>query len=296
MKLVGHRSRAARQQDEVRDRAPLEGRGRAAWLRGGRAAALAGAAIAITVAPVALASGGWSGHDVRIARSSSFRGALRGGIHNPPFGSFSRTTGLFATTGGWAVRIKNHGNGGAARLVCRAAPGGACLSGVNGASGLAFEFHSGGATGGTIQLGNPNGAPFTTNAHGVATGLNANFLQGKQASEFQLAAKPAQDSEKLGGQAPSHYITAEQLMFADVAPGPKLESTRGATAVSASGTVFTVTFGKMNLSKCSFTASPQGGALTTGQLGVGVNKTNSAAVEVSAPAGFAGGFDLQVVC
>lgn len=311
MKLAGHRSHAARQTNDVEEgemagrqgdegrhgRKGHRGRGRRpAWLHGGRAAALAGAAIAIAVAPVALASGGgWHRHRARMARHHHSN-ALRGGIHNPPFSAFSRTTGIFSNNHGWVTRTKNLGSGGAAMLLCHASPGGACLAAKNSSAGMAFSFSSAGSTGGTIQLKNAKGAPFTTNAHGVATGLNANFLQGKQAAEFQLASKPAQDSAKLGGQPPSHYVSTEQLMFADVAPGAKLENARGATAVSASGTVFTVTFGKMDLSKCSFTASPQGGALTSGQLGVGLNKTNKAAVEVSAPAGFTGGFDLQVVC
>ena len=145
-------------------------------------------------------------------------------------------------------------------------------------------------------MGSAKGAPFTTNGHGVATGLNANFLQGKQASEFQLSSKSAADADKLGGQPPAYYINTGQMLFADMVSGPAIQSTRGATAVTQAGTAYTVVFGSVNVSKCSYTVSPQGAALTGGQLGVAASATSASAVIVSAPGGFGGGFDLQVVC
>lgn len=262
----------------------------------GRAVAFAGAVIAIAVAPVALASG-WGGHSARASRSS-----LRGGIHNPPHSSFSRTTGLFANTKGWVTRMKNLGSGGAATLLCGAPSGGsACLEANNSSAGFAFQFMSAGSTGGTILLKNTAGAPFTTNAHGVATGLNANYLQGKQASEFQLASKPAakaEDAEKLDGQPASAYVSTSQLLFADVNAEAKIEGGRGATGVtkSESGKTFTVVFGESDVSKCSYTASPRGAALEGAQIGVAPTSGNAHGVDVNVPEGFSGGFDLQVVC
>jgi hypothetical protein len=204
---------------------------------------------------------------------------------------------MFANSNTWAMRVANSGLGGAAIAECHAPVGDlACLNSDDHGSGLAFVFETTGNTGGEILLPSPGGAPFTTNAHGIATGLNANYLQGKQASEFQLTNQPAANSEKLGGQPATAYVGTSQLLFADVAAGAKLQSTRGATAVSQSGNEYTVTFGTTNVSTCSFTASPAGAALTAGQLGVAPDSTHTSEVVVSAPAGFDGGFDLQVVC
>ena len=75
-----------------------------------------------------------------------------------------------------------------------------------------------------------------------------------------------------------------------------IQSTRGATTVGQLETTYTVVFGTTNVSKCAYTASPQGAALTSGQLGVAASATNSSAVVVNAPSGFSGGFDLQVTC
>ncbi|MHB8492825.1 MAG: hypothetical protein ACYDA6_11525, partial [Solirubrobacteraceae bacterium] len=176
----------------------------------------------------------------------------------------------------------------------------ACLEAYNLSAGLAFMVNTAGNVGGEILLRNPNGAPFTTNAHGVAAGLNANYLEGRQASEFQLVGQPAANSNELAGQPASSYVSAGQLLSAEVLAGPKLqEGGRGATAVaepSAGTYTYTVTFGTANVSKCAYTASPVGAALTTGALGVEAAAGNASAVTVRAPSGFAGAFDLQVVC
>jgi hypothetical protein len=81
-----------------------------------------------------------------------------------------------------------------------------------------------------------------------------------------------------------------------VGSGPVIQNTRGATSVGQLETTYTVVFGTTNVSKCAYTASPQGAALTSGQLGVAASPTNVSAVVVSTPTGFSGGFDLQVVC
>lgn len=262
---------------------------------GGRAVAVAGAAIAIGVAPAALASG-WN-HSAK-AGSQRSESVLVGAIHNPAHSAYTRTTGIFANTGGFVTRTKNQGTGGAATLECKASTGGACLLSDDSSTGFAFEFVSHGSTGGTIQLANPQGAPFTTNAHGVATGLNANYLQGQEASAFQLASKPAAkavEAEKLGGKTASEYVTTGQLLFATVA-GEKLQNTRGATALTRpNATTYTVTFGG-DVSKCAYTASPEGAAIETGSIGVAPTAGNANAVNVLLPAGYNGGFDLQVSC
>jgi hypothetical protein len=267
-----------------------------------RAALLSGAALAIAAAPVALASGGEAGGAGRSGRGAhaailSDKAILRGGIHNPASSSFFRTTGLFSNTGGWTLRVKNLGGGGATTLGCKAAASGsACLEAENSNGGLAFEFASTGGEGGRIDLTDPNGAPFTTNAHGEAKGLNANYLQGKQASEFQLVSQPAANANALGGVPASEYVKTSGLMFANLASDGDIQSTRGATGSTKSGTSFAVTFGTANVSKCSLTASPVGAALSSGALAVEPSSGEPSTVTVNAPSGFGDGVDLQVVC
>jgi hypothetical protein len=276
-----------------------------------RAVLASGVLVAAIAAPIALAAGSGSrtgaGVNDSRARANAHTAAseapVRGGIHNPPRGTYSRTTGVFANNNTWAARISNLGSGGAVIDGCRSpSEGPSCVRVENLAGGLAFAFKSTGSKGGELLLGNVNGAPFTTNAHGVATGLNANFLQGRQASEFQLAGQSAPNAEQLGGQPPQHYVNTQQLLFADVGAGPSIQNTSspGASSVSQSVTstsnAYTVSFGSLNISKCAFTASPQGAALTSGALGVEASPSDPSAVIINAPAEFKAGFDLQVVC
>jgi hypothetical protein len=280
MRLRMHRREAPARAHRDGARSRL-GRGR------GRAIVILAAVLALAVAPVALAGslGDAGGQPVR------------GGIKNPTSGGYLQTTQIWANNASWGTRQSNLGSGGSAIYGCRSLAGGLpCLDADNLKGGTAFTFITTGSTGGTILVGNSNAAPFTTNGHGVATGLNANYLQGKQAGEFQLANQPAANANELGGQPASSYATTGQLLFADVGPGPVIQGARGATSVGQVGTTYTVTFGTTNVSKCAYTASPQGAALTTGQLGVAAGATSSSAVTVSAPGGFSGGFDLQVIC
>lgn len=299
MQLLRHRANAKRSTEES---SSIETETRPAGRRMGsllgspnrKASAVAGAVIAIAIAPVALAAGSHSGDRAHAAASG--RSALRGEIHNPPHSSFSRTTGLFANTKGWVTRTKNLGSGGSAQVLCAApAAGSPCLEAGNSSTGLAFSFSSAGATGGTILLKNAAGAPFTTNAHGVASGLNANYLEGKQAKEFLPFNGTAVDSSKLGGQEPSHYLNVGEVLFAVVSPEPKIQSTRGAKSVTKKESTYTVVF-EGDVSKCSYTASPQGEALSEGQIGVAPTSGNANGVDVIVPATFKGGFDLQVDC
>jgi len=252
-----------------------------------RPALLAGTIAAVVVAPAAFAG----------TLANDGGQPVRGGIKNPPRGGYYRTTQIWAENSSWGTRQSNLGSGGAAIYGCRSKTGGLpCLDADNLKGGLAFTFITTGSTGGSITVGNSGDAPFTTNGHGVATGLNANYLQGKQASEFQLADQPAANANELGGQPASSYVSTGQLLFADVVPGPSIQHSRGATSVGQAETTYTVVFGSTNVSQCAYTASPTGAALTGGQLGVAADSGNSSAVVVSAPAGFSGGFDLQVVC
>jgi hypothetical protein len=266
-----------------------------------RAAVLAGVAIAVLAAPIAIA------------------GTIQGG-HRNPRGSgvaYSQSTQIIGSLPGYAVRMSNYGSGGGAIDGCRSLTGGpACVEADNLKTGQAFDFLSSGSVGGTIHLANPNGSPFTTNATGVATGLNANYLQGNAASAFLGATAQAADSAKLGGVPASSYVQTSQLssqlasqlgsyaqtnqlLFAVVSQNGSLGTNRGATASAASATAnstsYTVTF-SANVSRCSFTASPTGPALASGSIGVANDATNPDIVDVNAPAPLPQGFHLQVIC
>ena len=140
---------------------------------------------------------------------------LRHGDRNPMSGSVACETAVFgsvattsktrALTGGYATRLSNVMTGdlagGAAIHGCRTTKAGGtfsaskpCLRANNLNRGLAFEFNATlGLLGEMITVGeDPSDAnvaarPFTTNATGVATGLNADQVDGKHASELRVA-------------------------------------------------------------------------------------------------------------
>jgi hypothetical protein len=280
MHLSKHRTHVRADADDGSSRRLLQ----TGWRR---AAILSGMALALCAAPVALAG----------SLEDAGGQPVRGGVKNPSSGGYYQTTQIWANNSSWGTRQSNLGSGGSAIYGCRSLAGGLpCLDADNLKGGPAFSFITTGAVGGSILVGSSADAPFTTNGHGEAKGLNANYLQGKQANEFQLANQPAANANELGGQPASSYVSTGQLLFADVAAGPVIQSTRGATTVGQLESTYTVVFGTTNVSKCAYTASPQGAALTSGQLGVAASATNTSAVVVSAPSGFSGGFDLQVVC
>ena len=137
---------------------------------------------------------------------------LRHGDRNPMSGSVACETAVFgsvattsktrALTGGYATRLSNVMTGdlagGAAIHGCRTTKAGGTFSASkprlranNLNRGLAFEFNATlGLLGEMITVGedpsvaNVAARPFTTNATGVATGLNADQVDGKHASEL----------------------------------------------------------------------------------------------------------------
>jgi hypothetical protein len=122
--------------------------------------------------------------------------SLVAGGRNPHSGQITKETTIIAKTGGYATRQSNfnHGSGGGAIYGCRSNPGTQpCIRVNNLTTGRAFEFATKGAEGGFIQADAANAKPFTTNAHGVATGLNADQVDGKSAADITgdaLAANP----------------------------------------------------------------------------------------------------------
>jgi hypothetical protein len=108
----------------------------------------------------------------------------------------STTPATSASTGGYATRQSNTSNsGGGAIYGCRSGAGGTaanppqepCLRANNLRTGYAFEFAARDSeAAGTITVGSGGDTkkPFTTNATGVATGLNADRVDGKSADEI----------------------------------------------------------------------------------------------------------------
>jgi hypothetical protein len=244
--------------------------------RGMRAAVLAVSLIVVGVVAAPFAFGSGDGT------------SLRGGARNPTSNtglSYSAETQIIATNSSFGTRQSNKGTGGGAIYGCRSASGGnPCIEANNLNSGSAFEFIGSGKVGGSIILSNKSGSPLTTNATGVATGFNANYLEGHQAKEFIPATQA------------SSFAQASQFLFAVVTQTGTLGANQGATGASQTGEkTYTVTF-NASIAKCSLTASPVGAALTTGALGVAVNATNTNVAEVTAPSTLTQGFNLQVIC
>jgi hypothetical protein len=202
------------------------------------------------------------------------------GKRNPSRAGLSSETQIIADNTTYGTRQSNlrSGDGGGAIYGCRSAPGHEpCIRSNNLTTGRAFEFATRGAEGGRIETGNTAGAPFTTNATGVATGLNADRVDGKEAADFAAAS----DVTALQG----------SLLFAVVNDtNDTLSSARGATAVSQTGNDYTVTFNK-DVSKCSYTATPVGP--TPAALAVQAGGQNTQVV-VNTPAPTS--FHQQVIC
>lgn len=151
-----------------RERRPRSGQGR--WV-------LASAAVlALVVSPFAVGATG----DV-----------LREGKRNPGSGSASRETELISKSRTYGTRQSNvrDGNGGGAIYGCRSDAGREpCMRSNNLERGRAFEFETDGDEAGRIETKSDGGKPFTTNATGVATGLNADRLDGLHAGKIDFRA------------------------------------------------------------------------------------------------------------
>jgi hypothetical protein len=157
-----------------------------------RAVLVAATVIAVVMAPVGVAATG---------------SVLRAGKRNFATSEtkiVSSTAGTNASVGGYATRQSNiSDSGGGAIYGCRSglptAGGPAqepCLRANNLRTGKAFEFAAHGELVGTIEsgVGGDNAKPFTTNATGVATGLNADRVDSKSADDIVKDAATAAKS------------------------------------------------------------------------------------------------------
>lgn len=142
---------------------------------------------------------------------------LKLGKRNPTRGALTQETQVIANSAlnTYGTRQSNLGAGGGAIYGCRAVAGGdlanpnqttPCVRVNNLSTGLAFQFAGlSSTTIGLIQSGpsfavaNPNARPFITNATAVATGLNADRLDGKDADQIIAEARQSNPA----GSAPS---------------------------------------------------------------------------------------------
>lgn len=203
----------------------------ACWVRAGGSgpwALAAAVTLAVMVAPLGVAATG-----------DALRESVRNGTSSQEteiIGQFNATDG---PKGGYVTRQSNTQTGpnagGGAIYGCRGAAGGTaagsapCLRATNLADGYAFELASGGSVGGLITLGDPTvpnpGRPFVTNATGVATGLNADQVDGLDAGD--LAGGPGPEGPQgppgpegpqgpAGSDAPPSDVRVETLAGANV--------------------------------------------------------------------------------
>jgi hypothetical protein len=246
-----------------------------------RAVAVAsGLAVTLVAVPQAMATG--EGTNARL------------GVRNPGSGALTVQTQIIARNSNWGTRQSNLGAGGGAIYGCRSGPGAeSCVRAVNLMNGLAFSFQSNsGSTVGSFQVGttsavNNSVAPFTTNAGGKVTNLNADHLDGLSASQIE-------------SQAVSTAGVAAQALssIAAVSATGVLQKARGATASSNTGAgSYIVAFGA-SVSNCVYqaTINSAGGApgfVSTTQATattVSVSTFNTAGVAANLP------FSLTVNC
>jgi hypothetical protein len=213
--------------------------------------------------------------------------AVKGGARNPSPDArraYTKETQIIANVNSYGTRQSNKSNnGGGAVYGCRSGAGGTakgnepCLRASNLAAGRAFEFNTNSGTEVGQITGPATAAPFTTTATGVATGLNADKVDGKDATDLQ-----------------AKFATVNG---ADGAVG----SNRGVAASGsgrASAGVYNVVF-DADVSKCSRTATIAGatpGTITTDAGANAQTVTVRTFDTAAAPAPTDHSFNLTVTC
>jgi hypothetical protein len=207
-----------------------------------RSVLLATVVLAVMISPFAVAA---TGHVIRLDG--------RNGTATSETQIIGRIAGTDNNTGGYTTRQSNLSDtGGGAFYGCRAAVrvqnGPAtepCVRANNLSTGFAFEFNSThGTSAGTITVGGGGDktVPFTTNATGVATGLNADRVDSKSADDIVTEA------------------VNSASRFADVAVDGKLNGGRGVTSVAVQGAATDATYRVVfadDISKCAVTGTEQ---------------------------------------
>lgn len=180
-----------------------------------RSVLLATGVLAVVIAPLGIAATG-----------DTLREGVRNGTSTSETEIISNIGSSTGIKGGYSTRQSNlSSSGGGAIYGCRSQAGGSpakpnpqnpCLRANNLSRGLAFEFQSTlGDIGGSIVVagGGDSKIPFVTNATGVATGLNADEVDGQSASEILAAA--AADAKTKADAAAAASKTRWLLVGAD---------------------------------------------------------------------------------
>jgi hypothetical protein len=205
---------------------------------------------------------------------SSLREGLRNGTAARETQIISNVASTTATTGGYSTRQSNRSSsGGGAVYGCRSKAGGSaatpkpqnpCVRANNLSTGLAFEFNAAhGDIGGLFSVGSGGDAkkPFTTNATGVATGLNADRVDNLDAAQIVAAArtKTGLDADTVDGK----DATDLQARFAQVTDAGAAGQTRGVATGGVSDDAgagdYTVVFSG-DLGACALSATVTGTA------------------------------------
>ncbi len=224
---------------------------------------------------------------------------LDGGTRNPSPNAtleYIRETEIIANNTTYGTRQSNKSNsGGGAIYGCRSLPGGTpannepCIRANNLSTGLAFELETNGTLGGTIIASPGDGSkPFTTNATGVATGLNADRVDGRSAADIVKDAVTA-----------SQALTPLALVKAEGAPVHARGVEQNGITRSAAGN-YDVRF-TGDLSKCAMSGTVTGtdpGVVTTTPVVAGDKKTTTVDVRTFDPTGAAAdrGFHMHAAC
>jgi hypothetical protein len=218
-----------------------------------------------------------------------------GGQRNPTLNhtkTYGGETQFIAKNDTYGTRQSNKGTGGGAIYGCRSIVGAeACISAVNLNVGAAFDFSTQGLTGGLITVGSGGDTrkPFTTNATGVATGLNADRVDSKSAADIT---KDATDASAKA----ATTLVASTSQTAQVSDTGALSKARGASAATRTAAgVYDVTF-STDVSACLPTGTV--GGTTGGQLSVTQPSASVVHVTTFAADGTAADkpFSLLVTC
>lgn len=150
---------------------------------------------------------------VDAATGGNLREGVRNGTTTSETEIVSNIAASDALKGGYSTRQSNlSSSGGGAIYGCRSTAGGSaakppknpCVRANNLADGFAFEFNATrGESAGSITVGSGGDTkrPFTTNATGVATGLNADRVDGASAADIVAASRVTSglDADKVDG-------------------------------------------------------------------------------------------------
>jgi hypothetical protein len=227
-----------------------------------RSVLLATGLLVVAIAPFGIAATG-----------DSLREGRRNGTTVNETEIVSNIKSTTATKGGYSTRQSNlSDSGGGAIYGCRSQAGGSratpgpqnpCIRANNLSRGLAFEFNSSvGDVVGAITAGSGGDSkkPFTTNATGVATGLNADRVDNLDASGIVAVArvKTGLDADTVDG------LDSNDLRprFARIASDGTVDASRGLIATSpvvhpSATSTYEVTF-TGDLTKCAVSATLTG--------------------------------------